>query len=223
MVCIVAIITIMNFSVCYGASKVKEPGINAKSENIAKYAKENDISKVELKKLVKWYDTSGEAGDYNTIKKIEKAIKGKNAKEVKNYVESTSPSDLSDISATVLTMLKNIAGSSMDADTAYKLEEIKKEANKEEVIDPTINPNAYNPGKAKSSKVNGLVGPIVGAIKNIGIAISVIILMIIGIKYMLGSFEEKATYKQTLLPYLIGAVILFTGSFIPSIIYNTMK
>ena len=40
---------------------------------------------------------------------------------------------------------------------------------------------------------------------------------------MMGSVEEKATYKQTLLPYLIGAILLFTGSLIPQLIYDIMQ
>lgn len=35
--------------------------------------------------------------------------------------------------------------------------------------------------------------------------------MILGIKYMLGSTEQKATYKKSMLPYLVGAVLLFGG------------
>lgn len=64
---------------------------------------------------------------------------------------------------------------------------------------------------------------IVTVINVIGVILSVVILMIIGIKYMMGSIEEKATYKKSLLPYLIGAFILFTGSFIPNMIYNFSK
>lgn len=36
--------------------------------------------------------------------------------------------------------------------------------------------------------------------------------MIIGIKYMTGSLEEKANYKKTMVPYLVGCVILFRSS-----------
>ena len=59
-------------------------------------------------------------------------------------------------------------------------------------------------------KVLGVIGPIV----------SVIFLVILGIKYMLGSVEEKATYKKTLLPYFIGALLVFAASTIASIIFN---
>lgn len=46
----------------------------------------------------------------------------------------------------------------------------------------------------------------------IGIAVAVISGSIIGIKYMLGSVEEKADIKSLLIPYIAGCVIIF-GSF----------
>ena len=91
------------------------------------------------------------------------------------------------------------------------------------ITDPTESPEEYKVVKANSDKLSGKVGPILGAIRNIGVTVSVISLMIIGIRYMLGSIEEKANYKQTMLPYLIGVIILFAGSTIPQLIYKTMK
>lgn len=60
-------------------------------------------------------------------------------------------------------------------------------------------------------------------IRSVGMVISVVTLIVIGIKYMIGSVEEKANYKETLLPYLVGAILLFTGSLIPQLIYDIMK
>ncbi len=57
-------------------------------------------------------------------------------------------------------------------------------------------------------------------ITTIGIVISVVMLIIIGIKYMMGSTSEKAEYKKSLIPYVIGAGILFSASSIAQIIYN---
>ena len=54
----------------------------------------------------------------------------------------------------------------------------------------------------------------------IGSIISVVILIVLGIKYMLGSVEEKAEYKKTLLPYIIGAAFVFAASAIAPVIYN---
>lgn len=61
---------------------------------------------------------------------------------------------------------------------------------------------------------------IVRVITTIGVIISVIMLIVLGIKYMTGSVEEKAEYKKTLLPYTIGAGLVFAASAIAQIVYN---
>ena len=53
-----------------------------------------------------------------------------------------------------------------------------------------------------------------------GVIISVIVLIILGIKYMIGSVDERAEYKKTLLPYVIGAGLVFAASSIAQIVYN---
>lgn len=59
--------------------------------------------------------------------------------------------------------------------------------------------------------MNDFVEPgnkIFGIVKVIGILCSVIGLMIIGLRYMMGSIEEKADYKKTLPYYLLGMVLI---------------
>ncbi len=70
-----------------------------------------------------------------------------------------------------------------------------------------------------SDKLKAKAEIILGVIQVVGVVVSVIMLMAIGIKYMLGSVEEKSEYKKTLIPYLIGAVLVFSGTTIPNIIY----
>lgn len=82
------------------------------------------------------------------------------------------------------------------------------------------NPEQYQGGNADLGRMESKVENILGIIRTVGVVTSVVMLMAIGIKYMLGSIEEKAEYKQTLKPYIIGAFILFTGSLIPEIIYK---
>lgn len=53
-----------------------------------------------------------------------------------------------------------------------------------------------------------------------GSIISVVVLIALGIKYMLGSVEEKAEYKKTLLSYIIGATFVFAASAIAGMIYQ---
>lgn len=50
---------------------------------------------------------------------------------------------------------------------------------------------------------------VVGVIQTVASIVSVGVLIVIGIKYMMGSVEEKAEYKKSLLPYAIGAILTF--------------
>ena len=82
--------------------------------------------------------------------------------------------------------------------------------------------NQYVDSTTTSTKFDEKLNIIFFAVRIIGRTLSVIILSVIGIKYMLGSIEEKAEYKKTLIPYIIGAFLLFTGSLLPQIIYEFM-
>lgn len=61
---------------------------------------------------------------------------------------------------------------------------------------------------------------IIGMVQAIGSIASVLVLVILGIKYMMGSAEEKAEYKKTFIPYLIGAILVFAASNLASMIYS---
>ena len=63
-------------------------------------------------------------------------------------------------------------------------------------------------------------GKIVGIIQVVGTMIAVGMLTVLGIKYALGSAEEKAEYKKTMVPYLIGSVLIFAVSNITQVIYE---
>ena len=87
---------------------------------------------------------------------------------------------------------------------------------------------AFTPDQVKidegeTTEVQNIGGQIVGIISVIGMIASVAILMILGIKYMMGSAEEKAEYKKTMLPYIIGAVLLFAASGIAQGLYTTFN
>ncbi len=80
-----------------------------------------------------------------------------------------------------------------------------------------VNPNITGPG---SNSVKSLGNQITGIIQIVGTIVSVAMLIVLGIKYMMGSAEEKAEYKKTLFPYLIGAVLIFAASNLAKIIYD---
>lgn len=61
-------------------------------------------------------------------------------------------------------------------------------------------------------------GSALGWIRFIGIIVSVLALVIIGIKYMLASIDEKAEYKKTMIPYIIGCFMLMGVSILVGLI-----
>lgn len=63
-------------------------------------------------------------------------------------------------------------------------------------------------------------GTIVNVLSTVGTVIAVAGIMILGIKYMMGSIEEKAEYKKTMIPYLVGCIFIFCIPKIVSIIYG---
>lgn len=65
-----------------------------------------------------------------------------------------------------------------------------------------------------------LAGIVVGAITNVGSVVAIMALIIIGIRFVLGSVEEKAQYKESMKPYLIGAFLLFGILRIVDILYE---
>lgn len=92
--------------------------------------------------------------------------------------------------------------------------------------DPIENPNSFKPGSPDDSDITPItdrVKPVINAISISGVVISVITLTILGIKYMIGSVEERAEYKTSMMPYLIGCTLLLSGSAIIGIIYNLVK
>lgn len=68
--------------------------------------------------------------------------------------------------------------------------------------------------------VQSFGGKVIGVIQAVGSVVAVAILVVLGIKYMMGSTEEKAEYKKTLIPYVIGAVLIFAASQVAGIVYN---
>lgn len=92
----------------------------------------------------------------------------------------------------------------------------------EAFTDPTQNPNAWKPtvDNGTSTEFKPMIESVLGYINVIGIVVSVVVLMIIGIKYLLGSVDEKAEYKKTMMGYVIGALMLFSITTIANILYN---
>lgn len=78
-----------------------------------------------------------------------------------------------------------------------------------------LSPNTSNTGD-----ITTIGNKVMGIIQVVGTIAAVAIVMVLGIKYMMGSAEEKAEYKKTMIPYIIGAILLFAATTIANAIYN---
>lgn len=67
-----------------------------------------------------------------------------------------------------------------------------------------------NPSKV-DSKLTTVGSTVLGYIQVIGTFIAVGVLMFLGIKYMTASANEKADVKKSIIPYIIGAVVLLAA------------
>ena len=88
---------------------------------------------------------------------------------------------------------------------------------------------APNPTKFKGSSnadtsgIEKIGNQVITIVSTIGSVASVIVLIVLGLKYMMGSAEEKAEYKKTMLPYVIGAILTFGITNILAIVIDMTK
>ena len=87
-----------------------------------------------------------------------------------------------------------------------------------------IDPDDYEPDSMSSAEnANNILtigNDIIGFLQIAGSILSVIVLVVVGIKYMIASAEERAEYKKTLMPYVIGAIMVFGITNILAIVVN---
>ena len=84
-------------------------------------------------------------------------------------------------------------------------------------VDPK---NLTGSNSTNTTTMQNIGNQIITVVSVAGSIVSVIVLIVLGIKYMMGSAEEKAEYKKTLMPYIIGAALVFAASAIAGIVFN---
>lgn len=75
--------------------------------------------------------------------------------------------------------------------------------------------NVTNADKSQTKKV---LNTVVRLIQIAGAGIAIIMIILLGIKYMLASPGAKAEYKKTAMPIVIGCLLLFAASFVAGVI-----
>ena len=63
---------------------------------------------------------------------------------------------------------------------------------------------------------------VMGLIRTIAVIAGVVVLMVIGVKFIIGSAEEKAEYKKSMMPLIIGIIIVMAAAQIVAMILNIM-
>ena len=85
------------------------------------------------------------------------------------------------------------------------------------IVDPS---DIRGQGTGASSAIQTISGDILGVAQVIGVAVAVIMLIVLAIKYISASPEGKAEIKKSAYVYILGAVLLFGGVFILNIIQS---
>lgn len=95
----------------------------------------------------------------------------------------------------------------------------------EPIKDPISDPSTYKPSdnSGATEKTANIIGVLVGGVRAVGTVVAVIALTILGIKYMFGTTENKAKYKESMIPYIIGVVMLAVTINILGMLYNVFS
>ena len=64
------------------------------------------------------------------------------------------------------------------------------------------------------------IGKVIAYIRNAAIIIGIVIILILGIKYMTGSVEEKAGYQKSFVPLIVGIVVVMAATSIASFLFS---
>ena len=87
--------------------------------------------------------------------------------------------------------------------------------------------DAWDPSKQRDNADDAILvrkaNHIVTVIRNVGIVVSVIALMVIGLKEMTASVEEKSIIKQAMPGYIIGAILVLAITTLPSVIFSLIN
>lgn len=88
----------------------------------------------------------------------------------------------------------------------------------------TINTGEYDPSSSRNpsseTRIIDIANIVVGVIRGVGVVISVGSLVVIGIREVTASAEEKSIIKEAMPGYVLGALMVFAITVIPTTIYE---
>ncbi len=88
------------------------------------------------------------------------------------------------------------------------------------VTDSMSGATANNMASGESSGIPGILNTVIGLLQVAGTGISIIVVSLLGIKYLMASPSEKADTKKSILPIIIGCVLLFGAVNLMSAVFD---
>lgn len=73
---------------------------------------------------------------------------------------------------------------------------------------------------SKKGNIGNVIDNVIGLLQMTGSGIALIVITILGIKYILASPSEKADVKKAIMPVIIGCILLFGAVNLVSAIFN---
>lgn len=82
--------------------------------------------------------------------------------------------------------------------------------------------------KAKSSGIDTsgvatIAGHIVKAIRDVAVIAAVVLITVLGFKYMVGSAEQKSEYHKSYIPLIVGICVVAAASQLATMIFTAVK
>lgn len=68
--------------------------------------------------------------------------------------------------------------------------------------------SAESSGNEMGTGLDSVTGTIINWLWGISIVVAIVVVMVIGIKFIIGSTQEKAEYKKSLIPLVVGVVLV---------------
>ena len=81
--------------------------------------------------------------------------------------------------------------------------------------------NKLDSGKSSDmGEIQTKAGTVLKTLRNISAIIAVFVITILGIKYMMGSVEEKAGYKKSFIPLVVGIAVVVSATTIATMLFD---
>lgn len=80
--------------------------------------------------------------------------------------------------------------------------------------------NSANQTNVNMGSLSKTVGTIIAYLRNAAVIIGVVIIIILGIKYMTGSLEQKSEYQKSFVPLIVGIVVVMAATSIASFLFS---